>query len=364
MKAHRVLKAPMADPADIDAVEAEIDAQGVDLERVRAVMCMTEGDGLARGYASLAFSNLYHHHLGWDVREVPRRVPLIMIGGCSGLVSPYAALFVEEPSFEGDSEDGGLAIGISTTADVDIEAFGTVAMVDMVADAVTTAMDEAAIASPEDVHCVQIKAPWPATPDLLRAEGAGKRVATLDGDRAGALARGAGALGVAVAMGEVDRGALTDADIATDLHLRSDVASASAGTERTNVAVLVLGNSRRSKSPYRIGHGILSDGIDVAGVYRALASAGIGTDSPLAMGEENPIDHVFVKSAVDLGAMCRGRRHVLKTDYLGPYSWLIAKAVVHATVAGIVGDPMMQVSGGGEHQGPVGGGLVAVVARK
>lgn len=364
MKAHRVLKIPMAGPGDAEAVATEVEAQGGDLERVRAIMCMTEGDGLARGYASLAFSNLYHHRLGWAVDEVPRRIPLIMIGGCSGLVSPYAALFVEEPAFEGESEDLGLAIGITTTPDIDIEAFGTLAMVDMVADAVKTAMDEAAIESAADTHCVQIKAPWPTTAELLHAKAEGKRVATLDADRAGALARGSGALGVAVALGEVDRDALTDADVATDLDLRSEVGSASAGTERTNAAVLVLGNSRRSKSPFRIGHGILTDGIDAAGVYRALASAGIDTDSPLSMGEGNPVDHVFVKSAVDLAGQCRGRRHVLQTDYLSPYSWLIAKAVVHATVAGIVGDPTMQVSGGGEHQGPVGGGLVAVVARK
>jgi cyanuric acid amidohydrolase len=51
----------------------------------------------------------------------------------------------------------------------------------------------------------------------------------------------------------------------------------------------------------------------------------------------------------------------MQTDYLAPYSWLIAKSVIHATVAGQLGDPMMQVSGGGEHQGPPGGGLVSVV---
>ena len=104
---------------------------------------------------------------------------------------------------------------------------------------------------------------------------------------------------------------------------------------------------------------VMRDGIDVEGVLEALASAGFeigdGRDAP------SGIDHVFVNSAVDLSGECRGRRHVLQTDYLAPYSWLLAKAVIHATVASVVGDPMMQVSGGGEHQGPVGGGLVAIV---
>jgi cyanuric acid amidohydrolase len=124
-----------------------------------------------------------------------------------------------------------------------------------------------------------------------------------------------------------------------------------------------MGNSRSSKSPFRVGHAAMSDGIDVRGVYAALASAGIKANGPLAMEADNPVDHVFLKSAVDGIGACRGRRHVLASDFLGPYAWLIGKAVIHATVAGIVGDPMMQVSGGSEHQGRPGGGHLAVIAR-
>jgi cyanuric acid amidohydrolase len=364
MKANRILKVPMASPDDVAPVEPALESEGLGLGDVRAVMCMTEGDGLARAFASLAFSNLFHHRLGWEITEVPQRIPLIMIGGCSGLVSPYAAIFVDDSNSGPAQSDPGLSIGVTTTPDVDIEAFGRTAMVDSVTAAVRSAMTDADIENPQDVHCVQIKAPWPTTPQLMAAREQGRDVATLSADRAGALARGAGALGAAVALGEVDRSALQDADIGTSLHLFSSVASASAGTERTNVAVIVLGNSKASQSPFRIGHSVLSDGIDVAGVYEALKNAGVPADRPLAPEPDNRIDHVFVKSAVDLATHCRGRRHVLQTDYLGPYSWLIAKAVIHATVAGIVGDPLMQVSGGGEHQGPPGGGLVAIVARK
>ncbi|MEJ7669612.1 MAG: ring-opening amidohydrolase [Casimicrobiaceae bacterium] len=363
MKAHRIMKVPQNAPDDLGSVEKALKEQGVAPSQIKAVMCQTEGDGLARGYASLAFSVFFHRALGWDIRDVPRRIPLIMIGGCSGLVTPYAALFVEDKTLDGEADEPGLSIGSSTTPDIDIEAFGKTAMVDMVADAVRAAMDEAGLKR-EDIHNVQIKAPWPETPALIAAKKAGKNVATLDGGRAGALARGSGALGVAVALNEIDRKRLTDADICDNWSLRSDIASASAGTERTNVAVIVMGNSRKSRSPYRIGHGVMRDGIDVGGVYAALASAGISAKSPLEHGPENPVDHVFLKSAVEMATECRGRRHTLTTDYLAPYSWLIAKAAIHASVASVVGDPMMQVSGGGEHQGPQGGGLVAVVAKK
>jgi cyanuric acid amidohydrolase len=350
-------------PDDTAAAEAELKRLGIGLEQVKAVMCMTEGDGLARGYASLAFSNLFADRLGWERDTVARRIPLIMIGGCSGLVAPYAALFVETPEVEsGDGE--GLAIGITTTPKIDIEEFGRAAMVAVVARAVRSAMEEAGIVGAEDVHCVQVKAPWPTTPALAEAAGSGKSVATLDGDRAGALARAAGALGVAVALGEVEEGDIDDQMIGANLDVYSKIASASAGTERDDVAVIVMGNVQGTGNPYRIGHGVLADGLDVGAVREALESVGLDQTLPLTGGGSDRIDHVFVKSAVDLAGECRGRRHVMQTDYLAPYSWLIAKAVIHATVAGQLGDPMMQVSGGGEHQGPPGGGLVSIVVSR
>jgi cyanuric acid amidohydrolase len=41
-----------------------------------------------------------------------------------------------------------------------------------------------------------------------------------------------------------------------------------------------------------------------------------------------------------------------------------ARAVVSAVIASVVGDPMVYVLGGAEHQGPSGGGPVAVIARR
>lgn len=351
MRANRVLKVPMSAPDDVSGIEGALERAGASLSDVRAVMCMTEGDGFARGFAALAFAGLFHEGLGWSLDEVASKIPLIMIGGCSGLVAPYAAVFIDDQGAPwGDGGSGGLGVGVTTTDAVPPEAVGTLAMVDTVAASVRSAMAEIGITDPADVHNVQVKTPWPHRQGV-------------DPGLVGAQARAAGALGVAVALGEVDRAELTPEVFLLSSALRSDVASVSAGTERTDAAVLVLGNSPLSSSPYRVGHAVLEDGLDVAGVYAALRSAGIDADRPLAAGSDNPVDHVFLKSAVDGTDECRGRRHVLRTDYLGPFSWLLGKAVIHATVASIVGDPMMQVSGGGEYQGPPGGGSVAVIAR-
>lgn len=359
MKANRVLKVPMTSPEDTAGVEAALAAEGFSPTDVRAVMCMTESDGFGRGYASLAFAHAFAPALGCPPQDVAQQIPLIMIGGCSGLVTPYAAVFVDDPAsaWVTDGSGGGLSIGVTTTATLDPLDVGTPAMVDAVADAVRSAMADAGIDDVADVHNVQIKTPWPSSSALLNGPLSG-----LEAGSVGAMARAAGALGVAVALGEVSRADITADVFLRDPNLRSDVASVSAGTERVDAAVLVMGNSLTSASPYRIGHGVLRDGIDPHGVLDALRAVGIDSGWPFT-ADTTPVEHVFLKSAVDGTDECRGRRHVLRTDYLGPYSWLLGKAVVHATVASIVGDPMMQVSGGGEHQGPPGGGTVAVIAR-
>ena len=40
-----------------------------------------------------------------------------------------------------------------------------------------------------------------------------------------------------------------------------------------------------------------------------------------------------------------------------------ARSVVNAVISSIIEDPMNYVSGGAEHQGPPGGGPVAIIAR-
>lgn len=364
--ANRILKVPMGAPHDLSSVAPTLEAAGLKPEHVRAVMCMTEGDGFARGFCELAFANYFADALGLPRASVPRRIPMIMIGGCSGLVSPYAALFCEDPGLwvqPGSAAGGGLAIAVGTTADISMVDFGRPRMVELVAAKVRELVEKAGM-TPADVHCVQIKAPWPSGAALSAAAATGVSVATTSEGVAGLLSRSAGALGVALALEELPAGAITDQAIGRNFNLYSQVASASAGTERTDVAVMVMGNAPCSASPFRIGHALLKDGADLSGVYSALASAGVGADRPLSPGPDNPVDHVFLKSAVELTGSCRGRRHVLGSDYLGPYSWLIAKAVVHTLVTSVVGDPMMQVSGGGEHQGIPGGGAVAIVARR
>ena len=58
----------------------------------------------------------------------------------------------------------------------------------------------------------------------------------------------------------------------------------------------------------------------------------------------------------------RGARHIMRDDS-DINATRHARALVGGVLAGAVGDTRLFVSGGAEHQGPDGGGPVAVIAR-
>jgi cyanuric acid amidohydrolase len=150
--------------------------------------------------------------------------------------------------------------------------------------------------------------------------------------------------------------------IARDMSVYSAVASTSAGGELKNCEVLLFGNSTRSASAFRIGHGVLKDAIDAAGVRDALRSAGLSfADAP---GEEQAaqIVSVFAKAEASPNGAIRGRRNTMLSDADINYE-RHARAAVGAVIASITLDPAIFVSGGTEHQCGPGHAPIAAIVR-
>ena len=116
----------------------------------------------------------------------------------------------------------------------------------------------------------------------------------------------------------------------------------------------MLGNAP-SSSDLVIGHDVMEDAIDATGVSRALASAGWAGAAERVVG-------VFAKAEASPSGQIRGRRHTMMDDSDINHT-RHARAVVSAVIASMIGDPMVYVSGGAEHQGPPGGGPVAAIVR-
>jgi cyanuric acid amidohydrolase len=342
-----VLRLPTAGPQDTAPLAAAIASGEVDPTTIVAIVGKTEGNGcvndFTRGYATLSLKLLLAESLKCAPSKIDKRVAIVMSGGTEGGLSPHLLVFCREPATT-PAAGPRLAIGVGLTRAFVAEEIGRAAQIEETASAVTTAMKDAGIVSPADVHFVQIKCP------LLTKERRGATVATEDTYHSMALSRGASALGVAVALGEVPAAAATEAAICRDWSLFSRVASTSAGVELLRNEVVVLGNAAGWAGDLLIDHDVMKDAIDADAARRVLGRLGGEVVAVLAKAEASPSGEI------------RGRRHTMLDDS-DIHSTRHARALVGGVLAGVIGDTMLYVSGGAEHQGPAGGAPVAIIAK-
>jgi cyanuric acid amidohydrolase len=346
-------------PDDVSGIKAAIDAGRIDPAGIVAIFGKTEGNGLvndfSRGYATLALGLLLQDYLP---HERAAEVCLVMSGGTEGAMAPHFVVFERR-----DGPAGGnpaLALGRAHTEALPAEHLGRLAQVDAVATGVRDAMRDAAIADPADVHFVQVKCPLLVATRIAAAEARGAKVAVRDTLKSMGLSRAASALGVCVALGEIDRAALSDAAIGVDLGEWSARASCSAGIELLNHEIVVLGMSRSWSGPLAIDHAVMADALDIEPVRAALARLGLATAGQLDEAGRQRLVALLAKAEAGSKARLRGHRHTMLDDSdISPTRH--ARAFVAGALGGLIGHAEIFVSGGAEHQGPDGGGPVALI---
>jgi len=354
---------PMSSPGDVSQVEALFDGGHVEPKNVVAIMEQTEGDPYCRGYATLAMQNLLSGHLEISHQEVFDRIPMLMIGGVGGIMCPHINLFVKKPATMAASGEERLSIGVASSRVLAPEEFGTMTQVDLVAETTKQAMADAGITSADEIHCVEIKCPAMTPARIADAVGRGKTVVNGNPAAASSMAKGACALGVAVATGEVDRSTLSDGSINVEKQHFSTVASTSAGGEQVACRAVVIGNVAGSPSRFVAAHGMMKDQLDIAGARKAFANAGLEmADGVLTEESRGQLAACFVNAGGDFAPDVRGRRHTMHSDFLFSFGGIQAKTVVHGIVSSIVGDTLLLASAGAEHQGPPGANLICVIA--
>ena len=352
MRRARVLRLATAGPQDTAPLASAIDKGEIDPATIVAIIGKTEGNGcvndFTRGYATLALKLLLAERLKCPPSEIEKRVAVVMSGGTEGGLSPHLLIFCRE-TIETAETAPRLAIGVGLTRAFTPEEIGRTAQIEETAAAVTLAMKDAGITSAADVHFVQIKCPLLTKERIEEAARRGQTTATEDTYHSMALSRGASALGVALALGEIEDAPETA--VCRDWSLYSGVASTSAGVELLRNEIVVLGNAAGWVGDLVIGHDVMKDAIDADAPRRVLAKLGGETVAVLAKAEASPS-----------GAI-RNRRHTMLDDS-DIHSTRHARALVGGVLAGVIGDTMLYVSGGAEHQGPAGGGPVAIIARR
>lgn len=360
-----VFRIPMAGPGDVSGLHRLIEQGSLVAEDIVAIFGKTEGNGcvndFTREYASQAFASILAEHLRCSRSDIEARVALVMSGGTEGVLSPHATIFTRTPVDAVPREGKHLAIGVAHTRKFLPEELGREAQIAETARAVKRAMQEAKIENNSDVHFVQIKCPLLTSDRIASAQARGETTITEATYSSMGYSRGASALGTAVGLGEIDITSACRALLSDWTHY-SEVASTSAGIELDHSAVVVLGNSSRVASDYVIGHAVMEDALDLGSVLRVFSEVGIDARSGLTDTISRDSVSIFAKAESSPDGLIRGLRHTMLNDS-DINSTRHARAAVGGLIAAVAGHGAVYVSGGAEHQGPPGGGPVAVIAR-
>lgn len=360
-----VFRVPMLHPGDTSGIEDLIDTGAVEASEIVAIFGKTEGNGcvndFTRGYAVLAIETMLAEKRGCARTEIGQSVAIVISGGTEGGLSPHFVVFATRAAAEARPGPG-LAIGVAFTRPFLPEEIGRTAQVDETMEAIARAMTMAGVETSDDVHFVQMKCPLLTNTQVAEAASRGATTASTDTYASMGLSRAASALGAAVALGEVSRSAITDEAIGHDLSLWSGRASASSGVELSRTEVIVLGNSARWAGNRTVHHAVMRDGIDLGAVRAVLEQAGFNPTGQLPGPDAARIDAVLVKADPPRSGAIRGRRHVMWDDS-DIHATRHARALVGGVVAAAIGRTDLFVSGGAEHQGPDGGGPIAIIVQ-
>jgi cyanuric acid amidohydrolase len=357
-----VRKVVLESVSDASGLAALIDEGVFDADGVIAVVGKTEGNGGVNDFTRILADQAFRKVLmekGTRPEAEVKEVPMVWSGGTDGILCPHATVFARVSTPEPATDEPRLAVGYAMSDVILPEDIGRPAMVEKVAEGVRRAMAEAGIEDPADVHYVQTKTPLLVMETINDAKSRGHTVYTEDPLDSMNVSNGTAALGIAVALGEIEMP--TAEQIGHDLSLYSSVASCSSGVELDQAQTVVVGNVRGAGGRYRIGHDVMNDALDLEGVYRAIRSAGL--DLPERAKPEDldgKVVNIFAKCEADPTSRLRGRRQV-SLDDSDVHHHRHIKGAVGGVIAAAVDDAAVFVSVAALHQGPSGGGPIAAI---
>jgi barbiturase len=358
-----VRKVPLHSVSDASELAKLIDDGVLDADRVVAVIGKTEGNGGVNDYTRILADRAFREVLvakGSRDADAVAQVPIVWSGGTDGVISPHATIFATlPPSLAGWTDEPRLSVGFAMSERLLPEDIGRTAMITKVAAAVREAMATAGIESAGDVHYVQTKTPLLTIHTIRDAKSRGHSVWTENTGESMDVSNGTTALGIAVALGEIEMP--SDADVMHDRSLYSSVASCSSGVELDRAQVVVAGNVRGVGGRYRIGHGVMRDALDADGIWAAIRDAGLDLpERPHPRDLDGRLVNVFLKCEASQDGQVRGWRNAMLDDSDVHWHRQI-KACVGGVAATVTSDPAVFVSVSAAHQGPDGGGPVAAI---
>jgi cyanuric acid amidohydrolase len=112
-----------------------------------------------------------------------------------------------------------------------------------------------------------------------------------------------------------------------------------------------------------VDHAVMADAIDIEPVRAAFGRLGLITQGQMTVADRRRLVALLGKAEASHDGRLRGIRHTMLDDS-DISSTRHARAFVCGALASLVGHAEIYVSGGAEHQGPDGGGPVAVIVER
>jgi cyanuric acid amidohydrolase len=279
-------------------------------------------------------------------RALRDRTQILAAVGCEGVATPfgYALAEIDGPP----AAEPRLAMGFARSAAPPDDELDRPALAFRVAETVLAAARHAALA-PDEVVTAFVKVP---APQALRPGGEKVR---------GRRARGLAALGAGIALGDVERHAVTDAAVATDAGLYCPRVQAFAGPEVTRVEAIVLGNRAGAGGELVARGTLIADLIDVRPVKRVLVAAGLALDKDGELAAPERVAACFVKAGVADDARVRGAPTTIHASAIAPERHM--RAALSGAFGAALGTTRVFITGDPVHAAPPGGGTACVLVR-
>ncbi|MFJ5610597.1 ring-opening amidohydrolase [Streptomyces sp. NPDC093221] len=374
-----------AGPGDTDGLVAVLSAHDPARIRRLALLVKTEGSAetndFSRELASWRAREAVLAHGGGDLLE---RSVFLHSTGSEGAMTPFGYLVVELDDADGadgsgaaeavpvtdgagaaavtdDAESTGgeaapaprgapgpagtLCVGIGRSRRIRGSEIGSAEHVALAEQAVAEAVADAGL-DPADVALAVVKTPLTAHDEPMRVTSA--------------EAKAVGALGAALALGEVERADVVPAAFGRDLTLHSRRTMVFSSSEAACVEVLVFGNRPGAGGDLRIVSGLLADVLDAPGIRRVLAAAGTELTADGTVREPGQVAALLIKAGNRRDGTLRGARTTVLTSQLDPDKHV--RAIMSGVAGAVLGTGRMFISANSVHQAPDGGGLcVAIV---
>jgi cyanuric acid amidohydrolase len=250
---------------------------------------------------------------------------IIPFTGTEGVLCPHVTFIVKQ------QKPTGLQAAAGRTRPLEPHKIGTPEHAKEVASSVRAILDGAGISS-SNVHLVLVKCPLLTSEKLESIKATSKIPATTDTYESMAMSRYASAVGIAVALGEVN-----DLEEA----MRSDTtwsskASCSSGAELEDNHILVIASDPKVEKPHiRAASTYMADAIDAGAILRLLNKV---------KSDNGKVLQVFAKAEASRDGLINGCRHTMTNDS-DIHSTRHARAAVGGLIAGLVGDTQIYISG-------------------